>query len=63
MLPPWLLYEFEAEGGQVVRLCDFASAGAAGTPYRSWLELSHAPEPRPYSPENALRSRPLDGNR
>jgi DUF1680 family protein len=59
MLPPWLLFEFEAEDGQTVHLCDFASAGQAGTPYRSWLDLSHAPAPLAWSPQNPLRSRPL----
>jgi uncharacterized protein len=38
-LPPLLLLEFGVEDGRIVRLCDFASAGAAGTPYRSWLRL------------------------
>ena len=59
MLPPWLLFEFQAENGQPVRLCDFASAGQAGTPYRSWLDLSHTPEPRVYSPDQPLRTLPL----
>ena len=40
-LPPLLLLEFEAEGGLPVRLCDFGSAGEAGTPYRSWLNVRH----------------------
>jgi len=59
LLPPWLLFEFEAENGQNVRLCDFASAGQAGTPYRSWLDLLHAPAPRAFSQTNPLRSVPL----
>jgi uncharacterized protein len=40
-LPPLLLLEFEAEGGQPVRLCDFGSAGEVGTLYRSWLSVRH----------------------
>ena len=59
LLPPWLLFAFEAADGRPVHLCDFASAGQAGTPYRSWLDLAHAPLPRAYSPENPLRSQPL----
>ena len=38
----WLL----AEVGPV-RLCDYASAGAAGTWYRSWLPATNLPPPRP----------------
>jgi hypothetical protein len=38
-LPPLLLLEVEAAGGRVVRLCDFGSAGEAGTLYRSWLRV------------------------
>ncbi|MBI4553964.1 MAG: glycoside hydrolase family 127 protein [Candidatus Latescibacteria bacterium] len=36
-LPPWLLLRFAATDGRELTLCDFASAGMAGTPYRSWL--------------------------
>ena len=38
-LPPVLLLEFEAADGRIVRLCDFGSAGEAGTPYLSWLPI------------------------
>ena len=38
--PPFLLLRFRAADGRTLRLCDFASAGAAGTPYRSWLPMS-----------------------
>jgi DUF1680 family protein len=38
-LPPMLLMEFAAVDGRAVRLCDFASAGAGGSPYRSWMEV------------------------
>ncbi len=30
---PLLLLEFAGDGGQVLRLCDFAGAGNGGTPY------------------------------
>lgn len=36
---PLLLLRFTGEGGRTVRLCDFASAGVAGTVYRSWLPV------------------------
>jgi uncharacterized protein len=36
---PWLLLSLRAADGRELRLCDFASAGVAGTPYRSWLPL------------------------
>lgn len=38
-LPPMLLLEFTATDGRRVRLCDFGSAGAGGSPYRSWLDV------------------------
>ena len=37
---PMLLTKFTSEDGRMVTLCDFASAGATGTPYRSWLLMS-----------------------
>jgi hypothetical protein len=42
---PWLLVEIPASPGGALRLCDFASAGAAGTRYRSWLTAEHCPPP------------------
>ena len=38
-LEPYLLLELPAKDGRTVRLCDFATAGQAGSPYRSWLPL------------------------
>ena len=43
-LPPLLLLEFDAVDGKPVRLCDFGSAGMAGTPYVSWLPVRNAPQ-------------------
>jgi DUF1680 family protein len=40
-IAPYLLLECTATDGQVVRLCDFGSAGEGGTPYRSWLPVQH----------------------
>jgi uncharacterized protein len=34
---PWLLVRVPTCDGRELVLCDFASAGAAGTPYRTWL--------------------------
>ncbi|HSV72318.1 MAG TPA: beta-L-arabinofuranosidase domain-containing protein [Chthonomonadales bacterium] len=52
---PWLLVELATVEGGVLRLCDFASAGAAGTRYRSWLPAASAPPPPP------MPLRPWDG--
>jgi len=35
-LKPWMLFE---TNGPKLRLCDFASAGAAGNTYKSWLPV------------------------
>jgi len=55
-LPPLLLLEFKAADGRTVRLCDFGSAGEAGTPYCSWLPVRHCPKAPEFSRENPLRS-------
>ena len=44
-----------AADGSKLRLCDFASAGEGGSPYRSWLSVANAPQ-TPFSRENPLRS-------
>jgi DUF1680 family protein len=44
-LKPWLILEVPTRNGRALRLCDFASAGAAGTPYRSWLAAENCPPP------------------
>jgi len=50
--PPWLLVELPAAAGPAVRLCDFASAGATGGSYRSWLAAGklRPPPPVPWKP-------------
>lgn len=53
--PPLMLVEYEATGGQQLRLCDFASAGEAGSPYASWLKVKNVGATR-YSRSNPLRS-------
>jgi hypothetical protein len=40
---PWLLIDAAGPGGEPLRLVDFASAGATGTRYRSWLPAASAP--------------------
>jgi len=55
MLAPILLVQFAAEDGRNLRLCDFASAGEAGSPYLSWLEVRNV-SPTQFSRANPLRS-------
>ena len=52
---PWLLLEYRDVNGQPLRLCDFASAGETGNPYRTWLNVRgvHVGE---FSKTNPLRS-------
>jgi DUF1680 family protein len=47
------LVAVKGTGGEEIVLCDFASAGAEGTPYRSWLRLAGGAAPVPFD-----RSRP-----
>ena len=41
-LAPVTLLQCTAADGRTLRLCDFASAGESGTPYRSWLPVANA---------------------
>lgn len=52
---PWLLVTCCGAGGEPVRLCDFASAGATGNPYRTWLNVRGV-EPAEFSRTNPWRS-------
>jgi uncharacterized protein len=54
-MPPMLLTEFVATDGRTVRLCDFASAGVAGSPYRSWLDVKDV-RSTPFSRTQPLRT-------
>ena len=54
-IPPILLFECTAPNGQKLRLCDFASAGEGGSPYRSWLRVANVAS-TPFTRENPLRS-------
>ena len=40
---PMVLFAATAEDGSTLHLCDYATAGAHGTYYRSWLPVDHAP--------------------
>ena len=42
---PMLLMRFKGADGREVNLCDFATAGAYGTEYRSWLQAVNTPPP------------------
>lgn len=55
-LPPVLLLEFNSTDGKIVRLCDYGSAGEAGTPYLSWLPIKNTPPKAKFSQSNPLRS-------
>jgi len=52
---PWVLARFKASDGRPVFLCDFASAGATGTQYHTWLRIEGV-KPTPFSRQNPLRS-------
>jgi uncharacterized protein len=52
---PLLLLRFPTENGHGITLCDFASAGAAGNRYVSWLPRSGL-RPAPFSRDNPLRA-------
>jgi len=54
---PLLLLRFKAKGGGTLTLCDFASAGAAGNPYVSWLPAAGI-RASAFSRDNPLRVRP-----
>ncbi|MCI0492052.1 MAG: glycoside hydrolase family 127 protein, partial [Planctomycetes bacterium] len=44
---PWVLVDLPLAGERLLRLRDFASAGSAGTSYRTWLKAEHAAPPAP----------------
>ena len=59
--PPILLVEARTPAGSI-NLCDFASAGFDGSPYRSWFRAEHA-SPVAFSREHPWRSQPLKVDR
>jgi DUF1680 family protein len=58
LLPPIVLVEANTASDSHVVLCDFASAGADGSRYRSWLRVDNA-TPTPFSHAHTLRTGPL----
>jgi hypothetical protein len=54
-LKPLLLLRFGTSDGGGITLCDYASAGAAGNAYVSWLPAQSV-TPRPFSRSNPLRA-------
>ncbi|MBE0698138.1 MAG: glycoside hydrolase family 127 protein, partial [Anaerolineaceae bacterium] len=54
--PPMLLVKARTQEGEPVYLCDFASAGATGTLYRTWLHIPAAHEGALFARSNPLRS-------
>ena len=53
---PILLARVPTRGRRVLRLCDFGSAGEAGSPYCSWLPAVNVPSPKPFTRSNPLRA-------
>jgi hypothetical protein len=56
-LDPWLVLEVPTTGDRLLRLIDFANAGARGTHYRSWLAA------QPARPAPAFTQIPADAAR
>ena len=56
-IKPWLLFETTAVDGTRMRLCDYASAGVAGTAYATWLPVRFTRPPETqFGKQNPLRS-------
>ncbi|HJP30234.1 MAG TPA: glycoside hydrolase family 127 protein [Candidatus Latescibacteria bacterium] len=53
---PELLVRCTGARGREVVLCDFASAGESGSPYRTWLKVRNAGRARRFSRDNPLRT-------
>ncbi len=51
---PAILVEIPTPSGTHLHLCDFGSAGNAGSPYLSWLKASHV-KPVSFTRDNTLR--------
>jgi len=54
MLKPWVLFKIKANDGRDLFLCDYASAGATGTHYRSWLPVEGV-SAVPFTRSNPMR--------
>jgi DUF1680 family protein len=60
--PPFIVLEVPTANGGNVRLCDFATAGQGGSPYRSWLPVEGATF-QPFDRKSPLRSAPVPANK
>jgi len=58
-IKPFMLFKTIAKDGRELFLCDFASAGASGTPYRSWLNVEGL-SPAGFSTQNPKRMVTVD---
>jgi DUF1680 family protein len=56
---PWLLLECSDAQSKPLYLCDFASAGMTGNPYRTWFEV-HGVSEAAFTRNNPLRSHKPD---
>ncbi|MBT6629056.1 MAG: hypothetical protein HOB49_18720, partial [Gemmatimonadetes bacterium] len=54
--PAMVMLTAQGTDGRKVRLCDFASAGEGGSPYRTWLTVRKAGRARAFRRDNPLRS-------
>ena len=54
---PELLVSCRGSRGRRLLLCDFASAGEGGSPYRTWLTVRRAGRARKFTRDNPLRTR------
>lgn len=52
-IQPWILIKVKGINGTEVTLCDFASAGAYGNPYKTWLKVADI-EPVHFSKEKPI---------
>jgi len=50
---PWVLFKVKSVDGQDVTLCDFATAGAYGNYYKSWLPVCNI-KPVPFDPNKPV---------
>jgi DUF1680 family protein len=53
-IQPFMLLKTQAKDGRDIFLCDYASAGVSGTPYRSWLRVDGL-SPVEFSKQNPKR--------
>jgi DUF1680 family protein len=56
-IQPWMIVRVKGTNGSAVTLCDFASAGAYGNPYKTWLKVASV------DPMRFDREKPIWANR